>query len=280
MMKQHKCDIGLLELIALYDGHVNLAPGTMSDLAAAGREDGQARQCIERPHQISVNAFLIRDGDRNVLVETGTGSLMGPELGHVLPGLEACGINAESICTVLLTHAHPDHSGGLIRPDGLPSFPNAEIVLHEDELKHWMLDESGANGDARQLRYIRTAQAMLAPYRDRIRTFRGGSVAPGIEALHLPGHTPGHSGFAVNSGRDSLLIWGDIVHVPDAQTRFPDLSVPFDTNPVQAAETRRKTLEMAAHEQLLIAGMHIGFPGLCRIGRSGEGFAIEAHQPA
>ncbi|KQP85329.1 hypothetical protein ASF60_21815 [Methylobacterium sp. Leaf113] len=97
-------------------------------------------------------------------------------------------------------------------------------------------------------------------YRDRLHTFEGGPVAPGITAEPLPGHTPGHTGFHISSGRDGLLMWTDIVHLPVLQSRHPEASVAFDVDPTQAIAQRRRMFDRVATDRLLIAGSHLDFP--------------------
>src|SRR5690606_13309064 len=86
----------------------------------------------------SVNAFLIRTGTRTMLIDTGSGDFLGPTVGHVIRNLEAAGVRPDEIDTVLLTHMHPDHSAGLTdRATGELLYPSAELVVHENEPKHW-----------------------------------------------------------------------------------------------------------------------------------------------
>ena len=64
--------------------------------------------------------------------------------------------------------------------------------------------------------------------------------------MPFPGHTPGHSGYMIASGKDSLLIWGDIIHVPEIQIPRPEVTMAFDIDPVQAEATRRRVFDMVA----------------------------------
>jgi glyoxylase-like metal-dependent hydrolase (beta-lactamase superfamily II) len=98
-----------------------------------------------------------------------------------------------------------------------------------------------------------------------MRAFAGGEVFPGITALPAPGHTPGHTMYLVSSAGESVLIWGDIVHVPELQIPHPDITIAFDVDPENAIASRKRTLEMVASEKLLIAGMHLHFPAFSRL---------------
>ena len=69
----------------------------------------------------------------------------------------------------------------------------------------------------------------------------------------------------LTSGEDRLLIWGDVFHMPDVQSRHPEAAMAFDSDPAMAIASRRRALEMAAGERFLVAGMHLHFPGLAHI---------------
>lgn len=227
------------------------------------------------PRFTSVNTFIIRVGGRTALIDTGSGTSMGPAVGKLPANLAAAGIDRADIDTVILTHVHPDHSNGLVDDAGRQWFPAAELVLHEAEYAFWHDDGAMARADeqSRERNFL-AARRQLAPYRSRTRQIAGGEVFPGVTAVPLPGHTPGHTGYKVSSGQDSLLVWGDIVHVPEIQVPRPDVTMAFDIDPAQAAETRRRTFDMVASERLLFAGMHVHFPGFARLARHGTGYAL------
>ena len=227
------------------------------------------------PRFTSINTFVIRAGGRTALVDTGSGTALGPTVGKLPAHLAAAGIDRADIDTVILTHVHPDHSNGLVDDDGGLWFPNAELVLHEAEMAHWHDDaEMGRANQPSRERNFMAARRQLAPYRGRARLIQGGEVFPGVTAMPLPGHTPGHTGYLITSGAETLLIWGDIVHVPEIQVPRPEVTVAFDVDPAQAEATRRRMFDMVATDRLLIAGMHVHFPGMARIARRGDGYAL------
>src|SRR5262249_20321147 len=102
-----------------------------------------------------------------------------------------------------------------------------------------------------------------------------GPVVPGIEAIALPGHTVGHTGYMISSGNNRLLIWGDIVHSATIQFPRPEVTLPADTDRPQAAATRKAAFDMAAPDRIMIAGMHLPFPGLGHVEKSGERYAYQ-----
>jgi glyoxylase-like metal-dependent hydrolase (beta-lactamase superfamily II) len=97
----------------------------------------------------------------------------------------------------------------------------------------------------------------------------------GITAICSPGHTPGHTGFLVHSGRDGLIFWGDTVHIQSIQVPRPDITMVFDTDQDDARKSRITMFERVVVENLAIAGAHVDFPGFGRLVRRGTGYALE-----
>jgi len=85
--------------------------------------------------------------------------------------------------------------------------------------------------------------------------------------MPLLGYTDGHSGYLLESGGQSLLVWGDIDHFPHIQITHPEGSIAFDQDSSPAAATRSRLLDLVSSEQFLIAGMHLGELDFARIKR-------------
>jgi glyoxylase-like metal-dependent hydrolase (beta-lactamase superfamily II) len=234
----------------------------------AGRKPGE-------PLPIAVNAFLLERAGELALVDTGSGNSMGPTLGKLPQNLRALGVTPERIETIFLTHLHPDHSNGLVDDAGNAIYPNAEVVLHETEAAFWLDRDEASGATERIRRNIAKTKVTTAPYRARVRTVRDGEAVPGISALLLAGHTPGHTGWLIQSGKDSLLIWGDLVHLAAIQIERPDTGLVYDVDPQAACATRRRMFDRVAADKLAVAGAHLDFPGFGTIVRKGAGFAFE-----
>jgi glyoxylase-like metal-dependent hydrolase (beta-lactamase superfamily II) len=234
----------------------------------AGRKPGE-------PLPIAVNAFLLERAGKWALVDTGSGNSMGPTLGKLPQNLRALGVAPERIETILLTHLHPDHSNGLVDDAGNAIYPNAEVVLHKTEAAFWLDRDEASGASERIRRNIAKTKVTTAPYRARMRTVRDGEAVPGISALLLAGHTPGHTGWLIQSGKDSLLIWGDLVHLAAIQIARPDTGLVYDVDPQAACATRRRMFDRVAADKLAVAGAHLDFPGFGTIVRKGVGFAFE-----
>jgi len=224
----------------------------------------------------AVNAFLVYSAGRLALIETGSGNYLLPTAGKVLENIAAAGVDPASIESVLLTHMHPDHSAGLSDPKtGRRYFPNAELVVHENEPKHWFDDAKMAVATERAKKlYFQCAREQVTPYKDHTRLFQKGEIFPGVTAIPCYGHTPGHTSFLISSGSEQLLIWGDTVHVPEVQTARPEVCMEFDTDAEAAAATRRRVFDMVATDRLALTGMHLHFPGFAHLVRRGSGYQL------
>jgi hypothetical protein len=163
-----------------------------------------------------------------------------------------------------------------IREAHAANYPNAELLIHENEVAHWNDDAAmRAAPERKRTRYFEAARRQLRPYMKQLRTFTKGDVFPGVTAVPIPGHTPGHTGYRIGEGDDHVFVWGDTVQIPEIQTRRPDVTLDFDSDPDASAAMRRKILEMATVDGLLIAGMHVHFPGFSHVVRDGDGYRLE-----
>jgi glyoxylase-like metal-dependent hydrolase (beta-lactamase superfamily II) len=267
--------IGDITITTLSDGFLDGSMAVLQNITVDESSNMLRAAFRPVPRRTSVNCFLIRSAGRTALVDTGCGNKMAATGGRLMQHLAAVGVAPEEVDTILLTHMHPDHSNGLTRDDGKPFFPNAELVTHEAEPRHWLDDAQMAKADeSGRLRNFQHAREQIAPYAKRHRLFRGGEVFPSVTAMPFPGHTPGHTGYMVASGGQTLLIWGDIVHVPEVQVPRPEVTMAFDVDPAQAEATRRRVFDMVATEKLLVAGMHLHFPGYAHLVKEAGGFRL------
>ena len=255
----------------LSDGYLD---GSFDYLQGITAEDATAMlTATHRPPlaHFAIASYAIQGHGRTILVDGGTGGFSGWG-GRFPVALAAAGIEPDDVDTVLISHGHVDHVGGLTL-HGKALFTKAEVVVNETELKFWRDDAiMGSVGEDAKPFFV-AARAAFDAYSDQLRPVSGGEVAPGIAMVALPGHTPGHSGFHITSGKDQLLIWTDITHMADIQIARPEVTIGFDVDPAMARATRIKVLDQVATERLPVAGMHFNMPGFLTVERRGTGFA-------
>ena len=195
----------------------------------------------------AVNVYLIEGPDGNyTLVDAAIPGLL-PTLRR---GMARRGVPLERIVRVLVTHAHPDHIGGL--PELLAVLP-VPIWIHAE-------DAPFARGEQRQLlpptetltglnrQLSRVAANGSQPAVPIARILTGGEVLnevyPGLTVVHLPGHSPGHSGFSLPD--QHLLLGGDVVmHMLPWRLTLPMAS--FTPNMLEAKRSIGTVAAMDVH---------------------------------
>ncbi|EOZ4638270.1 MBL fold metallo-hydrolase [Enterobacter cloacae] len=265
--------IGDFEITALSDGVLSARLDLLSGIENAAANEIQEHAGVAEPGDIHINGYLIRGRGRIILVDAGAGGVNNVG-GDLITHLAAVGVVPDEVDTVLLTHCHPDHIGGLLDDEQRPVYQHADIFLHPLEAEHWWDDNTLNSADARTARNFRLVRQTLQACGQQVRFFDENCVAEGILPVWLPGHTPGHTGFLIHSHDKDLLIWGDIVHYPHIQSALPEVCIVFDADPAQAEATRKEVLERAVRENLLVAGMHIGPQGFARVLRVGSGYRL------
>ncbi|MCL2789230.1 MAG: MBL fold metallo-hydrolase [Desulfobulbus sp.] len=271
----YRIQLGQFEITAIYDGTIYLKTKLLHNTKPEDLDRLLARMFVGTPAmQTAVNAYLINTGEHLVLVDAGAAKLFGPNLGHVVDNMTASGYDPAQIDTVIITHMHGDHVGGLRDQEGKPLFPQAAILVSQAENDYWLSEKTAAAAPEEARPFFKMAHDAAAPYltTGQWKTFVEGAVlVPGIKAVKAPGHTPGHTAYAVESAGQKLLIWGDIVHAHAVQFAKPDISIDFDTDQKQAIVTRKAIMQEMAASQSLVAGMHLPFPGIGHVRAEGKG---------
>ncbi|HYM99674.1 MAG TPA: MBL fold metallo-hydrolase, partial [Aestuariivirgaceae bacterium] len=157
-------------------------------------------------------------------------------------------------------------------------FPNAEILVPEPEWAYWMDDaHMNAAPAGQRLGFLNIRRVFSDIAKDVTRFQPGREVAPGITTIAAPGHTPGHTVFAIQSGNDAMMVLSDTTQHPALFARHPEWQPIFDIDGDAAVATRKKLLDRAASDRMLVTGYHFPFPACGHIIKTATGYE---HVPA
>src|SRR6201996_33441 len=230
---------------------------------------------------VPFNPQLINTGSKLILIDTGNGvANFEPTkgaVGRTLQNLAAAGVDAKKIDVVLLSHLHPDHTNGIRALDGSLAFPNAEIMVPSVDWAFWMSDENASKAQSNEMmkNYFANVKKTFAGIENKVTKYEWGKeVAPGITSISTPGHTPGHTSFAITSGNAKILIQSDVTNIPEFFLKNPDWHVVYDTDADLAQTTRHKFYDMAAAEKAPVVGFHFAFPSIGHVEKNGTGYRL------
>jgi glyoxylase-like metal-dependent hydrolase (beta-lactamase superfamily II) len=261
--------LGNTDVTAIYDGYVEANKEIFNNIPESRIRSLMSQKSMNpEEFKIEVNAYIVDNGAEQVLIDAGAGNFMGPTLGQLPANLVAAGYRPDEIDAVLLTHLHVDHGPGLVDDQGNPRYKNAIIYSARKGTDYWWSIEAAKNAEGFLEFAFAMVKKMSTPYRDagKWKSFKDGDELPGGVTAHmLPGHAPGHAGFELTSGNETLLIIGDVIHCSALQFAHPEVSVVWDANQAQAVKTRMALFRDVAKRKIWIAGMHIPFPGIGRL---------------
>jgi glyoxylase-like metal-dependent hydrolase (beta-lactamase superfamily II) len=230
---------------------------------------------------VPFNPQLINTGSKLILIDCGNGiANFEPSkgaVGRTLQNLASAGVDPKSVDVVLMSHLHPDHTNGIRALDGSMAFPNAEIMVPAKDWEFWMSEENAAKAESNQMmkNYFANVRKIYAGIESKVTRYDWGKeVVSGITSIAAPGHTPGHTAFAVASGDSKVLIQSDVTNIPEFFLRNPDWHVAYDVEPATAQETRHKFYDMAAAEKALVVGFHFTFPSIGHVEKDGAKYRL------
>jgi glyoxylase-like metal-dependent hydrolase (beta-lactamase superfamily II) len=270
----YRFKIGSIEATVVSDGPLPIGPASRTFRGPSEAELGKlfAEHFLPTDNVVlDQNSLVINTGDKLVLFDTGMSSVKRPDTqtGRLLTSLKQAGIDPKDIDAVVLTHPHIDHSGGMVADDGSRNFPNAQVYLTQADFDFWMDDKRlGTPAEGSAL----TARKNLPPYRDRIIFIKDGQeILPGVQAMHTPGHTVGHTVYMITSGGKTICNIGDVAHHV-VLFEHPRIEVAFDTDSKQGAESRAKLFDMLTAQRIPLLVFHMPWPGLGQLAKHGDGF--------
>lgn len=274
----YRYKIGEFELTAVSDGiqAPELKEGfiknaSLADVQKALSEAFQPTNVVRIPF----TALVVNTGSKLVLIDTGTGGRHVPTSGTYMDNLAAAGIDPKSVDAIVISHFHADHINGIRLKDDSLAFPNAEIMVPAPEWAYWMDDANmAAAPDALKNNFNNIRRVFGSIAKDVKRYDPGKEVLTGITSVAAPGHTPGHTAFVIASGNQSMMTTADTTITPYLFVRYPEWQPVFDMDGNKAVETRKKLLDQAAADKMLVAGYHWPFPAAGYIAKEGAGFRL------
>jgi glyoxylase-like metal-dependent hydrolase (beta-lactamase superfamily II) len=256
--------VGRFTVTALSDGYADMPFSYFPGRTPQEVEQAAGAAFAARPGGIRFvfNQYLIEDGERRILIDTGPAGTLGKS-GQLPGALHSIGVRPDSIGAVIITHMHQDHMGGLVT-GGRQNFPGADIYVDRRDVTYWT-DPAKRAAAPDFLKSSFDISAEMVRLYPKLQVIDGErQISPGISTIDLTGHTPGHIGVRVEDGGQSLLMVSDMLF-PVIHPAAADVGFLFEQDRPAAQAMRARFFPRAAEEKALIAATHMPFPGLGRV---------------
>ncbi|EJL75437.1 MBL fold metallo-hydrolase [Chryseobacterium populi] len=268
-----KIQLGELELFILTDGYIHeenllsFAPrGNVAELKAILKDNFRSEDFID----MAMNVLLVKTKNRLILMDTGMGIFADARTGFLLKSLKKAGFSPADITDVFLSHAHPDHIGGVVDKQDKLAFPNANLFISKIEHDFWMkatvkdFSNSALKNQPEFLNQIIPAvQNILKIIKPKLKFYDlEKSLYDHFSFQLAPGHTPGLTLVNIVSGNEKLLYIADLIHSDVVLFPHPDWGYFGDTDLDIATKSRKKVLTQLAESKARAFAYHLPWPGL------------------
>jgi glyoxylase-like metal-dependent hydrolase (beta-lactamase superfamily II) len=236
-------------------GHYHMQMGDFGITALSDGSLSMHTVDFKVPGTTPVIGFLVKTGEKLVLIDTGAGTLLGPGVGELMGNLRAAGYKPEQVDEICITDMRPDQIGGLLS-ERKAAFPSAIVRASRGEADYWLAKSTMALAPVEHRQEFAGIGAALKPYvtGGRFNTFEQETdIVPGIRALPSTGHAPPKTIYVAESRGQKILFMGD-----------EDI--------VSPVATRIALFKDAAAHGYWVAGTHLPFPGIGRLHAAGHGF--------
>ncbi|MBL3546475.1 MBL fold metallo-hydrolase [Chryseobacterium sp. KMC2] len=268
-----KMKLGELELFVLTDGYIHetdvnsFAPrGNVSEVKAILKDNFRSEDYID----MAMNTLLVKTKNKLILFDSGMGIFADERTEFLLKSLQKAGFSAKDITDVFISHAHPDHIGGVIDKQNNFVYPNANIFISKIEYDFWMqaslkdFNNSALKAKPELLNQIVPAlQNILKTIKPKLKFYDLNNTLYDYFSFQLaPGHTPGLTVTTVSSGNEKLLYIADLIHSDVILFPHPEWGFSGDTDLDIAAASRKKLLLQLADTKTRAFACHLPWPGL------------------
>ncbi len=255
----HRMTLGDCELTILSDGTYELDGGAMFGVVPkvlwSKRIPPDERNMIK----LGTNSLLIRDGKRNVLIETGIGSKLSEKSQQIyknqaqlMDSFTEAGVSPDEIDIVINTHLHFDHCGWNTYYEGgktVPTFPNAIYYAQAGELEH-----AHEQLERDRVSYLTDNYDPLVNS-GQMQLLRGDAeISPGISVKVFPGHTRDLQAVIVRCGEHVVCYPSDLI--PTSHHLDPTWVIGYDLYPLACIDSRHRFYEEAIPQHWLVAFTH------------------------
>lgn len=268
-----KLKLGELELFVLTDGYIHeqnlnsFAPrGTVLELKTILKDNFRPDNYID----MAMNILLVKAKNKLILFDAGMGIFADQRTGFLLKSLQKAGFSAKDITDVFISHAHPDHIGGVVDKQNKLIFPNADIFISKIEHDFWMkasikdFSNSALKAQPEFLNQIIPAvQNILKTIQPKLKYYDLNNPLYDYFSFRLaPGHTPGLTVTTITSGNEKLIYIADLIHSDVILFPHPEWGYFGDTDLDLAIASRRELLKQLADTKTRAFAYHLPWPGL------------------
>lgn len=268
----HRFTVGKFECIAIQDmSHLTNGAHLFGDYP---QEEWLPLLKAYNPDPDSINisstCLVVNTGDELVLFDAGDGNRNEGSEGTFLKNLHSADVNPSDITTVILSHGHGDHYGGMSDGKGNLTFPNARHMVWKAEWEYWTGEDRMPEIEAESPERAEQIRQYLLPLATKLELVDDQSeILPGIHAIPAPGHTFAHTAFHIQSEGEHLLYIADAALHPVFFERL-DWAFHNDYDKVQSGQTRDQLATLATEKDALVLAYHFEFPSLGHIYRDGS----------